>query len=253
LTKEETKSKDTKKPSATGSKQTGAKGKTSAVDSKKTAVSKKTAPKKKPSTPKKDGYQPNLLLQYLDAIVPTLKKNLEYRNSLEVPRLEKILLNVGIGKAKEEPTSLEHALDDLATITGQKCVVTRAKKAISNFKLRINDPVGCKVTLRRWRMYEFLERLIKIALPRVRDFGGFSVKSFDGRGNFNLGIEEQIVFPEIDYDKIDKIRGLEVSIVTTAKTDQEGYELLSALGFPFREQNPFKQLVDNTEEAEEVT
>lgn len=209
-----------------------------------------TAPKKGTSrAPKTDEYRPNLLQRYHETVVPALKGRLQYKNSLQVPKLEKISLNIGIGKAKEEPASLEHALDDLATIAGQKGVVTRAKKAISNFKLRVNDPVGCRVTLRRWRMYEFLERLISVALPRVRDFSGFSVKSFDGRGNFSVGIEEQIVFPEIDYDKIDKIRGLEVTIVTTARTDREGHELLSALGFPFREPSPYAEPAGELQEV----
>ncbi|MFQ6674609.1 MAG: 50S ribosomal protein L5 [Fidelibacterota bacterium] len=171
-------------------------------------------------------------------------------NTLETVRLDKISLNMGVGKAKEDPASLGHALDDLTAIAGQRAVVTGAKKAISNFKIRAGDPVGCRVTLRHWHMYEFLERLVTIALPRVRDFSGLSVKSFDGRGNFNFGIDEQIVFPEIDYDKMDKIRGLDISIVTTADTDEEGYELLKALGFPFREQDPFKTSVEEVEQLE---
>lgn len=201
---------------------------------------------------KSNGYRPNLLVRYFETVVPALKKKLGYTNTFEVPRIEKISLNMGLGKAKEEPAALEHALSDMATIAGQKAVVTRAKKAISSFKLRVNDPVGCRVTLRKWRMYEFLERLIAIALPRVRDFNGLSVKSFDGQGNFSLGIEEQIVFPEIDYDKTDQIRGLDVTIVTTAETDREGYELLSGLTFPFRERNPFREASGEDEETEEV-
>ena len=252
MAKEETKSKIPKKASAKDSKKTGTGQKKSTAGVKKKPVSKVAVAKSKSAPVKGDGYRPNLLVKYLDTVIPELKEKMSYRNLLEVPKLDKISLNVGIGKAKEEKTSLEHALNDLSTITGQKSVITRAKKAISNFKLRINDPVGCKVTLRHWYMYEFLERLIAMALPRVRDFGGYSVKSFDGRGNFSLGIEEQIVFPEIDYDKIDKIRGLEITIVTTANSDREGYELLSALGFPFREQNPFKQSVEETQEAEGV-
>lgn len=180
-------------------------------------------------------YHPNLLTRYRETVVPLIQKKLELAHPLEVSRLERIVLNMGMGKAKDEPGSLEHAMSDLTAISGQKPVVTRARKAISNFKIRVGDPVGCRVTLRGWRMYEFLERLVKIALPRVRDFNGFSRKSFDGRGNFHFGLEEQIVFPEINYDKIDKIRGLNISIVTTAESDQEGFELLSALGFPFRE------------------
>jgi len=247
LAKEEAKNKNPKPSSTKDSKKGNAGGKTSTP-----APKKKARPKRKPEAISMNGYRPNLLVRYHKTVVSELVKKLGYKNSLEAPKLEKIVLNIGLGKAKEEPASLEHALDDLSTITGQKGVITRAKKAISNFKLRANDPVGCKVTLRQWHMYEFLERLVTIALPRVRDFGGFSVKSFDGRGNFSLGIEEQIVFPEIDYDKIDKIRGLEVSIVTTAKTDQEGYELLASLGFPFKEQNPFDQLLEETQIDEEV-
>ncbi|MFQ6615996.1 MAG: 50S ribosomal protein L5 [Fidelibacterota bacterium] len=182
-----------------------------------------------------NGYRPNLLTQYRETSVPEIQKKLGLSHPLQVSRLEKIVLNVGVGKAKDEPGSLDHAMDDLTAISGQRAVITRARKAISNFKIRAGDPVGCRVTLRGWRMYEFLERLVKIALPRVRDFSGFSLKSFDGRGNFHFGLEEQIVFPEIDYDKIDKIRGLNVSIVTTAESDDDGYELLRSLGFPFRE------------------
>ncbi|MFQ6676259.1 MAG: 50S ribosomal protein L5 [Fidelibacterota bacterium] len=185
-----------------------------------------------------NGYRPNLLKRFHDTAIPEIQKKLGLKHPLEVSRLEKIVLNMGVGRAKDEPASLEHAVEDLTAIAGQRAVVTRARKAISNFKIRAGDPVGCRVTLRGWRMYEFLERLIKIALPRVRDFSGFSLKSFDGRGNFHFGLEEQIVFPEIDYDKIDKIRGLNVSIVTTAESDEEGFELLKALGFPFREMVP---------------
>lgn len=209
------------------------------------------------STPKpaptKPPYRPNLLVRYHENSIPILKEKLGYKNSLQVPKLEKISLNVGQGKAKEEPSALEHTLSDLSTITGQKPVVTKAKKAISNFKIRMGDPVGCRVTLRRWRMYEFLERLIAIALPRVRDFGGLSARSFDGRGNLSFGIEEQIVFPEIDYDKIDRIRGLEITIVTTAKTDEVGYELLSTLGFPFKEGDYFGKSMERERETGEVS
>lgn len=185
-----------------------------------------------------NGYRPNLLILYRGTAVLEIQKKMDLSHPLEVSRLDRIVLNVGVGRAKDEPGTLEHAMDDLTAISGQRPVVTRARRAISNFKIRAGDPVGCRVTLRGWRMYEFLERLVKIALPRVRDFNGFSRRSFDGRGNFHFGLEEQIVFPEIDYDKIDKIRGLNVSIVTTAESDEEGYELLRALGFPFRERVP---------------
>ena len=226
--------------------------KKSSVKAKKAGTAKKAVPKKKrPSTSSTNGYVPNLFRGYQNDIVPALKKKLHLKNNLEVPCLEKISLNIGIGNAKDEKASLEHAVDDLTTISGQKAVITRAKKAISNFKLRVGDPVGCRVTLRKWMMYEFLERLVSIALPRVRDFNGLSIKSFDGRGNFNFGIEEQIVFPEIDYDKIDRVRGLDITIVTTANNDEGGYELLKSLGFPFKEKDPFTSKVQDVEEVDE--
>lgn len=216
---------------------------------KKAAPKKVVSKKKKPAALSTNGYVPSLFKEYQDDIVSSLRMKLHLKNNFEVPRVEKISLNIGMGNAKDEKAALEHAVDDLTTISGQKAVITRAKKAISNFKLRIGDPVGCRVTLRHWMMYEFLERLVSIALPRVRDFSGFSVKSFDGRGSFNFGIEEQIVFPEIDYDKIDRIRGLDITLVTTANDDEGGYELLKALGFPFREKDPFKREVQNVEEV----
>jgi large subunit ribosomal protein L5 len=236
--KKETKAKAKAKPKAKAEKKPEAKAKKPA---------KKTAAVKE--------YQPNLLQLYSEKVMPALQKQLGVKNSLEVPRVLKISLNVGIGNAREEKAALEHALADLMTITGQKAVVTRAKKAISNFKLRIGDPVGARVTLRRWHMYEFLERLINIALPRVRDFSGLSAKSFDGRGNFSFGIQEQIVFPEIDYDKIDKIRGLDVTITTSARTDEEAYHLLKLMGFPFRLDNRYERATSAVEEEqlEEVT
>ena len=187
-------------------------------------------------------YQPNLLASYNDKVMLLLQKQLNRKNLYEVPSLLKISLNIGIGNAREEKNALDHAISDLTTITGQQAVVTKAKKAISNFKLREGDPVGARVTLRRWQMFEFLERLINIALPRVRDFSGLSAKSFDGRGNYSFGIQEQIVFPEIDYDKIDKIRGLDVTITTSANSDEEAYSLLKILGFPFRLENRFERL-----------
>ncbi|MFL3050092.1 MAG: 50S ribosomal protein L5 [Candidatus Neomarinimicrobiota bacterium] len=187
-------------------------------------------------------YQPNLLASYNEKVMLPLQKQLSRKNLYEVPSLLKISLNIGIGNAREEKNALDHAISDLTTITGQQAVVTRAKKAISNFKLRVGDPVGARVTLRRWHMFEFLERLINIALPRVRDFSGLSAKSFDGRGNYSFGIQEQIVFPEIDYDKIDKIRGLDVTITTSASSDEEAYSLLKILGFPFRLENRFERL-----------
>ncbi|MEE2876169.1 MAG: 50S ribosomal protein L5 [Candidatus Neomarinimicrobiota bacterium] len=196
-----------------------------------------------------------MLQLYSKKVRPTLQKQLVLGNIFEVPRLLKISLNVGIGNAREEKAALEHALADLTTITGQKPVVTRAKKAISNFKLRVGDPVGARVTLRKWHMYEFLERLINIALPRVRDFRGLSAKSFDGRGNYSFGIQEQIVFPEIDYDKIDKIRGLDVTLTTSAQMNEEAYHLLKLIGFPFRLDNRYERTAIAVEEKEleEVT
>lgn len=220
-------------------------------------VSAKAKASAKPSTRRakkvsENGYVPSLLALYRDKISPSLLKQLSLKNPYEVPRLAKISLNVGVGNARDEKGALEHVVADLTTITGQKAVVTRAKKAISNFKLRVGDPVGARVTLRRWRMYEFLERLISIAFPRVRDFTGLSVKSFDGRGNYSFGVQEQIVFPEIDYDKIDKIRGLDVTITTTANSDEEAYHLLKSLGFPFRMDNRFERSAGQTEEIAEL-
>jgi large subunit ribosomal protein L5 len=171
--------------------------------------------------------------RYREDIVANLQRELGYKNVYQVPKLEKIVVNVGLGEAIANGRALEAATNDLATITGQKPVVTRAKKSIASFKLRAGMPIGAMVTLRGERMYEFLDRLISVALPRIRDFRGVSPNSFDGRGNYTLGLREQLMFPEIDYDRIDKIRGLEVSIVTTAKTDDEGRRLLALLGMPF--------------------
>jgi large subunit ribosomal protein L5 len=182
----------------------------------------------------KTEYKPRLLQEYQKTVIPAMMKKFGYKNPMQVPRLTKISLNIGVGRAKDEPASLKGAQEDIRIITGQQPVVTRAKKAISNFKIRQGDPVGTSVTLRRYRMYEFLDRLITTALPRVRDFSGLSDKSFDGRGSLSLGIREQIIFPEINYDKVDKIRGMNITLTTTAKTDAEAYELLSLFGFPFK-------------------
>jgi large subunit ribosomal protein L5 len=171
--------------------------------------------------------------RYKEDVVPALQRELGYTNLYQVPKLEKIVVNVGLGEAIANGRALEAATSDLATITGQKPVVTRAKKSIAAFKLRAGMPIGAMVTLRGERMYEFLDRLVAVALPRIRDFRGVSPNSFDGRGNYTLGLREQLMFPEIDYDRIDKIRGLEISIVTTAKTDDEGRRLLALLGMPF--------------------
>ncbi len=171
---------------------------------------------------------------YKEQVVPRLQEQFQYSSVMAVPRLEKITLNMGVGEAVSDKRVLEHAVNDLALIAGQKPVVTVARKSIAGFKIREGWPIGCKVTLRRERMYEFLDRLINIAIPRIRDFRGLSPKSFDGRGNYSMGIREQIVFPEIDFDKIDAIRGLDITITTTAETDEEGRALLSAFNFPFR-------------------
>jgi len=175
-----------------------------------------------------------LLEQYKQEITPRLMEKFAYKNVMQVPKIEKIIVNIGVGEAIQNPKALDGAVNDLMVVTGQKPIITRAKKSIAGFKLREGMPIGCKVTLRGERMYDFLTRLINIVLPRVRDFRGVSPQAFDGRGNFSLGIKEQTIFPEIEYDKIDKIRGLEVVIVTTAKTDEEARELLKSMGMPFR-------------------
>ena len=171
---------------------------------------------------------------YKNTVVPELVKQFSYKSVMEVPRIEKITLNMGVGEAVADKKVMEHAVSDLEKIAGQKPVVTVARKSIAGFKIRDNYPVGCKVTLRRDQMFEFLDRLITIALPRVRDFRGVSGKSFDGRGNYNMGVREQIIFPEIEYDKIDALRGLNITITTTAKSDEEAKALLSLFKFPFK-------------------
>ncbi|HOV68998.1 MAG TPA: 50S ribosomal protein L5 [Clostridia bacterium] len=176
---------------------------------------------------------PRLKDKYINEVVPALKQKFGYKNINEVPRLEKIVLNMGLGDVKDNAKSFESAVAELSVIAGQKPLVTKAKKSISNFKLRQGTNVGAKVTLRKDRMYEFADKVMNIALPRVRDFRGVSPDSFDGRGNYALGVKEQIIFPEIDYDKIEKVRGLDIIFVTTAKTDEEGRELLRLLGMPF--------------------
>jgi large subunit ribosomal protein L5 len=171
---------------------------------------------------------------YANEIVPQLMKDFGYKNVMQVPKLEKIVVNMGLGEAIQNVKILDSAAEELAVITGQKSVITKAKKSIASFKLRQGMPIGCMVTLRKERMFEFLDRLMNISLPRVRDFKGISPKGFDGRGNYSLGIKEQLIFPEINYDKVEKIKGLNISIVTTAKTDEEGRALLKCLGMPFR-------------------
>ncbi len=179
-------------------------------------------------------YVPRLYVQYKKETVPILMKRFNYKNIMQVPKINKVVLNMGVGEATQDEKFLEGAIQDLTIIAGQKAVATKARRSISNFKLRAGVPIGCCVTLRRWKMYEFLDRLLNIAIPRVRDFRGISTDAFDGKGNYTLGIREQIIFPEINYDKVVKIRGLNVSIVTSAHTDEEAYELLKALGMPFR-------------------
>lgn len=179
-------------------------------------------------------YFPRLLKLYREQLIPHMQKKFNLKNKMQVPLLEKIVLNMGVGEAIENSKSLDLAMEEMKTIAGQKPVISRSKKAISNFKLRVGVPIGCFVTLRGWQMYEFLDRLINIAIPRIRDFRGLSESSFDGRGNFNMGIKEQIIFPEIDYDKVEKIRGMDITIVTTAKDDEQAFELLSGFGMPFR-------------------
>ena len=171
--------------------------------------------------------------QYQNEIVDAMIKKFGYKNIMEVPKLDKIVVNMGVGEAKENAKVLEAAVKDMEIITGQKAVVTKAKNAIANFKIRENMPIGCKTTLRGEKMYEFLDRLINLSLPRVRDFRGVNPNAFDGRGNYALGIKEQIIFPEIEYDKVDKVRGMDVIIVTTAKTDEEARELLTLFNMPF--------------------
>lgn len=172
--------------------------------------------------------------QYNDEVVGKLQEQFQYKNVMEVPRITKITINMGVGEALGDRKVMEHAVSDMTKISGQKPVVRNARKSVAGFKVREGWPIGCKVTLRRERMFEFLDRLITIAIPRVRDFRGMSPKSFDGRGNYNMGVSEQIIFPEIDYDKIDTLRGMDINITTTAKTDEEGRALLAAFNFPFR-------------------
>jgi large subunit ribosomal protein L5 len=183
---------------------------------------------------KKEMTVPRIKEKYQKETIPALMKRLGYTNVMQVPRLEKIVVNVGVGDAIQNLKTLDAVSSDLSAITGQKPVIRRAKKSISNFKLKAGVPIACTVTLRKSRMYEFFDRLVNVSIPRIRDFRGASTNSFDGRGNYNLGIIEQIIFPEIDYDKVEKIKGMNVTIVTTAKTDEEGLELLKSLGMPFK-------------------
>jgi large subunit ribosomal protein L5 len=200
----------------------------------------KAAPAAEPAGPAKRASvsgttPPRMRERFRSAVVPALMKERGYHNPFQVPRLEKVVINMGVGEGKENPKVLDFATADLQAIAGQKPIITRAKKSIANFKLRENVPIGCKVTLRGPRMYEFLDRLVNVALPRVRDFKGVPPKGFDGRGNYNMGLKEQVIFPEIVYDKVDKVRGMDITMVTTAETDEEAKALLTHLGVPFRE------------------
>lgn len=183
---------------------------------------------------KKEEYQPRLLLEYKNNVVPALKKKLGYKNIHEIPKLEKIVINVGFGEAISNPKLLEAVMNDIAIITGQWPVKRRARRSVSNFKLRAGVPIGCKVTIRGKRMYEFYDRLVNTAIPRIRDFRGLSPDSFDGKGNYNFGINEQTIFPEIDYDKIKTVFGMDIAIVTTARNDEEARIFLTEFGFPFK-------------------
>ena len=188
-----------------------------------------------------DTHTPRMRKLYDDTIVKAMTDKFGYKNAMQVPKIEKIVLNMGVGEATQDKKKVEQAASEMEAIAGQKPVVTKAKKSIAQFKLREGMPIGCKVTLRRERMYEFLDRLITIALPRVRDFRGLNAKSFDGRGNYAMGLKEQIVFPEINYDRIDKVRGMDVIVTTTARTDEEARELLRLFGFPFPREDAEEQ------------
>ncbi len=191
-------------------------------------------------------YTPRMRQRYDETIVKAMTEKFGYKNALEVPRLEKITLNMGVGEASQDKKKVQTAAEEMALIAGQKPVITKAKKSIAQFKLREGMPIGCKVTLRRERMYEFLDRLVTIAMPRIRDFRGLNPKSFDGRGNYAMGLKEHIVFPEISYDRIEKVRGMDIIVTTTAKTDEEARELLRLFGFPF----PAPEGADAAEEKE---
>lgn len=197
-------------------------------------VAKKATPKKAKSEPKRAAVVSRIEIDYKDRIVPELMKKFNYHSVMEAPRLEKIVINMGVGEAAGNSKAIEEAMSDLTLISGQHPVVTKARKSVANFKLREGQAIGCKVTLRGIRMYDFFDKLISIALPRVRDFRGVSKNAFDGRGNYALGVKEQLIFPEIDYDKIAHIRGMDIIIVTSAKNDKEAYALLELMGMPFK-------------------
>ena len=223
-----------KKTSATADKKKSVKK--SMVTKKKAAAKKTTSSSRKAvgQEKSKESLKARLQVMYAEIITPSLKKEFGYKTDMQVPRVDKIVLNMGVGEAVNDKKVLDHALNDLTKISGQKPIVTKARRSVAGFKIREGYPIGCKVTLRGQRMFEFLDRLISIAIPRVRDFRGISAKSFDGRGNFNMGVKEQIIFPEIEYDKIDAIRGLNITITTSAKSDREARSLLTAFKFPLR-------------------
>lgn len=198
------------------------------------AENKEKAKKEDSLTQVEPGYVPRLFLRYKEQVIPVLQKRFGYRNIHQVPRLSKIVVNMGVGDAIRDAKLLDAAVEDLMMITGQRPAITRAKKSVASFKVRKGMAIGCKVTLRGARMYEFFDRLVNVAIPRIRDFRGLSPNSFDGHGNYTFGIKEQIVFPEIDYDKVIKIRGMDITIQTTAETDEEALELLKAMGMPIR-------------------
>jgi len=230
----ETKSSDPKKVAAKAPK-AAAKPKASAKDAKKDAkTSEGVQAPVEGKRPLEHIPTPRLKKRYHDIAVPALMKEFSYKNPMQAPKIVKVVLNVGMGEAISNAKALDHAAEELGKITGQRPVITRAKKSIATFKLREGMPIGCMVTLRRERMYEFLDRFINAALPRIRDFKGVSSKSFDGRGNYTVGIKEQVIFPEIEFDKVDSVHGLDIVIVTTAKTDEEGRALLGHLGMPYR-------------------
>jgi large subunit ribosomal protein L5 len=203
--------------------------------------------------PVPEGYEPRLRTEYRERIAPALKERFGLKNAMQIPRIVKIVVNIGAGDASQNPKLLDAVTADLAIVTGQKPAIARARKSVSNFKLRAGMPIGAFVTLRGVQMYEFLDRLLTVAIPRIRDFRGVSDRSFDGRGNYTLGIKEQIVFPEIDYDKIEKIRGMDITFVTTARTDEEAFELLKEFGMPFRRRIPVPETVTESAPAEAET
>jgi len=203
------------------------------AETKKTTVSKTAAPKAKSAAVKEKDSSVRLKDKYLEEVVPALMKEFNYKSIMETPKIEKVVINIGVGDATKNAKLLEESVAELTAITGQKPIITKAKKSIASFKLREGNPIGCKVTLRGSRMYQFLDKLMTISMPRIRDFHGISKNSFDGRGNYTLGVKEQIIFPEINYDQVNVIRGMDIVIVTTANTDKEALSLLEGLGMPF--------------------